>query len=187
MKLIIIFGPPAVGKMTVGRELSKFTDLKLFHNHMSLELVNNFYDFGTSDFRRLSREIRFSIFRSVAASDLKGLIFTYVWQIDAESDMDYIKSIVEIFEANDAEVFYVELQADLSERLKRNRGEDRLAAKPSKRNIEFSEKNLLECENLKLNTDKDDLKELEILKIDNTHLSAEDVAIQIKNHFNLKT
>jgi len=76
MKLIIIFGPPAVGKMTVGKELSKITNLKLFHNHMSLELVNNFYDFGTPDFRRLSREIRFSIFRSVAASDLEGLIFT---------------------------------------------------------------------------------------------------------------
>jgi len=185
MKLIIIFGPPAVGKMTVGKELSKITNLKLFHNHISLELVNRFYDFGTSDFRQLSRKIRFAIFRSVATSDLEGLIFTYVWQIDAQSDMDYVKSIVEIFEANDAEVFYVELQADLSERLKRNRGEARLAAKPSKRNIAFSEKNLLECENLKLNTDKSDLKELEILKIDNTDLSATDVATQIKKHFNL--
>ena len=47
MKLIILFGPPAVGKMTVGQELEKITRLKLFHNHMSLELVNQFFDFGT--------------------------------------------------------------------------------------------------------------------------------------------
>jgi len=38
-----------------------------------------------------------------------------------------------------------------------------------------------------LNTDEGDLKELKILKINNTHLSAADVAIQIKNHFGLNT
>ena len=35
MKFVIIFGPPAVGKMTVGYELAKFTGLKVFHNHMT--------------------------------------------------------------------------------------------------------------------------------------------------------
>ena len=35
--LVIIFGPPAVGKMTVGSKLSKLTGLKLFHNHMTIE------------------------------------------------------------------------------------------------------------------------------------------------------
>ncbi len=34
MKFVHIFGPQAVGKMTVGQELVKITDLKLFHNHM---------------------------------------------------------------------------------------------------------------------------------------------------------
>ena len=39
MKLVFIFGDAAAGKMTVGQELSKITDLKLFHNHMSIEPV----------------------------------------------------------------------------------------------------------------------------------------------------
>ncbi|SCC34198.1 Uncharacterized protein BW664_02852 [Bacillus mycoides] len=39
MKFILIFGPQAVGKMTVGQELAKITDLKLFHNHMKIDLV----------------------------------------------------------------------------------------------------------------------------------------------------
>ncbi|SFM30397.1 hypothetical protein SAMN03159341_12543 [Paenibacillus sp. 1_12] len=34
MEFILIFGPQAVGKMTVEQELEKITDLKLFHNHM---------------------------------------------------------------------------------------------------------------------------------------------------------
>ncbi|MED3553043.1 hypothetical protein P4449_21750 [Cytobacillus praedii] len=38
MKFVLIFGPQAVGKMTVGQELEKITELKLFHNHMTIEL-----------------------------------------------------------------------------------------------------------------------------------------------------
>ena len=43
MKLVLIFGPQAVGKMTVGQELAKITGLKLFHNHMTIDLVSNFF------------------------------------------------------------------------------------------------------------------------------------------------
>ena len=39
MKLIFLIGDAAVGKMTVGQELMKITDLRLFHNHMTIELV----------------------------------------------------------------------------------------------------------------------------------------------------
>lgn len=46
-KLLILFGPPAVGKMTVGKELSALTGMKLFHNHMTIELVLPFFEFGT--------------------------------------------------------------------------------------------------------------------------------------------
>ena len=33
--LVQIIGPQAVGKMTVGQELSKITGYKLFYNHMT--------------------------------------------------------------------------------------------------------------------------------------------------------
>ena len=39
LKLLFIIGNGAVGKMTVGQELMKRTRLRLFHNHMSIELV----------------------------------------------------------------------------------------------------------------------------------------------------
>ena len=39
MKLVIIIGNAAVGKMTVGQELAKITGLRLFHNHMMIEPV----------------------------------------------------------------------------------------------------------------------------------------------------
>ena len=39
MKLVLLIGSGAVGKMTVGQELAKITGLKLFHNHMTIEPV----------------------------------------------------------------------------------------------------------------------------------------------------
>ena len=49
------------------------------------------------------------------------------------------------------------MNADLELRLLRNRHPDRLEVKPSKRDIEHSEKNLLECENYQLNTNGSEL------------------------------
>lgn len=47
--LIMITGPQAVGKMTVEQELAKLTNFKLFHNHMSIDLVNNFFSYSTKE------------------------------------------------------------------------------------------------------------------------------------------
>ena len=55
MKLLFIIGDAAVGKMTVGQELMKITDLRLFHNHMTIEPVIEI--FGRYDGKTLIDEI----------------------------------------------------------------------------------------------------------------------------------
>lgn len=72
MKFVLIFGPQAVGKMTVGQQLEKITDLKLFHNHMSIELLHPFFGFGSETWR-LSALFRKEIFKAVSESKLNGL------------------------------------------------------------------------------------------------------------------
>ena len=52
--LIILLGPHAIGKMTVGQELAKMTGMRLFHNHMSIELALKLFDFGTKEWQYLS-------------------------------------------------------------------------------------------------------------------------------------
>lgn len=71
MKFVLIFGPQAVGKMTVGQELAKVTGLKLLHNHMTIELVQPFFDFSTDTGKKLVRHFREEICKEVAASNLK--------------------------------------------------------------------------------------------------------------------
>ena len=184
MKFIVIFGPPAVGKMTVGHELAKLTGFRLFHNHMTIELVLNFFDFGQPQFHTLVAEFRRRVFEEVAASDLHGLIFTFVWALDHELERAYIERSCDIFREKGADIYFVELEAALSERLNRNKSEFRLLEKPSKRDVEKSRQRLLEDnEKYKLNSDGDFFYQENYLKINNTNLPADETARIIADRF----
>jgi hypothetical protein len=186
MKFIVIFGPPAVGKMSVGHELAKLTSLRLFHNHMTIDLVLNFFEFGQPQFHKLVSEFRMRVFEEVAASDLPGLIFTFVWALDLESDRAFIERCCDIFRERGAEVYFVELEAELPERLKRNESEFRLSQKPPKRNIEKSRAQLLEdSRKYQLNSNGDFFHRENYLKSENTNLSAYDAARKIVEAFDL--
>ncbi|HIE6632867.1 TPA: AAA family ATPase [Bacillus luti] len=186
MKFVIIFGPQAVGKMTVGHELEKITDLKLFHNHMTIDFVSPFFDYSTKEAKRLVSLFRNELFEEVSKSNLYGMIFTYVWAFDLQSDWEYINHIVSIFESKGGTVYFVELEADLEERLKRNKSPHRLEHKPKKRDIEWSEKNLKETlEKHRLNSLHGEIKSEEYIKINNTHVTAREVAKMIKEKFKL--
>ncbi|SCJ62816.1 Uncharacterised protein [uncultured Clostridium sp.] len=185
MKLVIIFGPQAVGKMTVGEELAKVTGLKLFHNHMTIDLVSNFFGYGSKSGQRLVKPFRQEIFEEVAKSDLPGLIFTFVWAFNEQSDWDYIANVCDIFKNHNSEIYFVELEADISERLERNKSPHRLECKPTKRNLEWSEGELKSsAKKYRLNSLPGEIKEKNHLKINNTSLSPQDVAETIKIKFN---
>jgi hypothetical protein len=184
MKLVIIFGPPAVGKMTVGMELAKITGLKLFHNHVTIELVLNFFEFGTPAFNRLVGEFRRRICEEVASSELEGMIFTFVWALEVPPDKKFIDEISQIFETKNGTVYFVELVADQAERLKRNDTELRLSQKPSKRNVEESNKRLIENDTqYQMNSIEEFFYTENYLKIDNTSLKPVEVASRIADHF----
>ena len=186
MKLVIITGPMAVGKMTVGQELAKITGLKLFHNHMTIDLVSNFFSYGSAEGKRLVHLFRSEIFKSVAESDLEGLIFTYVWAFDQKSDYDYIDELAELFAANGGEIYIAELEADYDVRLERNKTPNRLMHKPTKRNLEWSENNFIKTSSkYRLNSAEGEIKYDNYIRINNTHLQAEEVARMIKDSFGL--
>lgn len=181
MKFLLLFGDGAVGKMTVGQELTKITEFKLFHNHMSIEPVLEI--FGTYQVN-VVHDFRKSVFENFAKTDNFGLIFTYIWAFDAQSDWDYIKEVTDIFEKQGAEIFYVELVADQKTRLERNKTENRLNHKPSKRNIEFSNSLIInDNNNHRMVSHDGELNFKNYIKIDNTNLSASEVAKIIKEKF----
>ena len=184
--LIMITGPQAVGKMTVGQELAKLTNFKLFHNHMSIDLVNNFFSYSTREGQEMVEMLRINMFKYFSESSIPGIIFTCVVNYDKLSDIENISIFKKIFESNGGKFYYVELDAPLDIRLNRNKTENRLFYKPEKQNIEFSEKQIFHAEKHHRNYSlPNELNCQNYIKIDNSELSAIDTAKIIKEKFNL--
>lgn len=187
MEFIIIAGPQAVGKMTVGLELEKLIDARLLFNHQTIDLFANFLNYTPKTFE-LSEMVRNQLFRAFVENEetnaTSGLILSVVVAYDSEKDWEILNGWVSMFIEADADVYYIELEADLNERLKRNVHKNRLAAKPSKRDIDFSKHELLTSnERHRLNSEENEVLEylpkVNYLRINNTNLDAENVAKQI--------
>lgn len=183
MNLLFLIGNAAVGKMTVGQEIMKITDLRLFHNHMTIEPIIEI--FGQYNGKAISR-LREVIFEEFAASNCYGMIFTYMWAFDQKADWDYIEHVKDIFSPYNTEFYYVELVASQEIRMKRNITENRLFNKASKRDLEESNQRLLNDDNKYRCVSFDGEVNFDnYIKINNSNLSAEEAAQQIKAHFNL--
>ena len=186
-KLIIIFGPHAVGKMTVGQELMKLTGIPLLHNHMTIEFARYLHgESSSSEYKQLNKDMRELIFKSVAKGDNKGLIFTYMFALDEQSDIDYVANLRKLFEDNGANSYLVELCADMDVRLERNVTENRLKNKPSKRMVEDSRERFEQIENkYRLNSYDGEFDGDNYIKINNTNIAPDVVAKMIVDYFKL--
>jgi hypothetical protein len=181
MHLIIIFGPAAVGKTTVGYELQKITGFRLFHNHMILEPIYNFFGFGDEQLMRLTGEFRNRLFEEFGKSQLPGIIFTYVWALDEQEDHDEILKYINSMNVDINDVLFIELEADQNVRINRNKSEFRLKEKKSKNNIKESENFLIQSEKVyQLNSNNDFFYPDQHFKINNTDKNPEKVAQMIK-------
>lgn len=183
MKLIFIIGNAAVGKMTVGQELMKLTGLRLFHNHMAIEPVIEIFGYYDNKVVKRLREV---VFEEFVQSNNYGMIFTYMWAFDMQGDWDYIQHVTELFEKQEAEIYYVELVAPQEIRLQRNVTENRLKNKASKRDLEFSERTLLNADiKHRVESYDGEIPFENYIKIDNSNLEPTEVAMMIKERFGL--
>lgn len=184
MKVLFLFGNAAVGKMTVGQELMKITDLRLCHNHMTIEPVIDI--FGKYD-GYVTMRLREVIFEEFAKTDNYGIIITYMWAFDSKEDWDYTEHVRGIFEKYGAEFYYVELVAPQDVRLQRNATENRLQNKASKRDIEASNRRVIEADKkYRLESYDGEIPYENYVKIDNSTLEADEVARMIKERFGFK-
>lgn len=152
MRFLLIIGPPAVGKMTVGREIAAKSDFRLFHNHHTIEPLVEVFGHGSEPFTVLNVEFRRRVIEEAARHGL-DLIFTLVWNLQDPADTAYVEQLVTPYVESGGSIRVLELAADLETRLVRNRGESRLAAKPTKRDLEWSEGNVRRMEAYQLATD----------------------------------
>ena len=185
MKLVFILGSLAVGKMTVGQELTKITSLQLLHNHIMFELVAEHFgkDFACGC---VTDKLKDVIYEEYSKSNNYGLIVTLAINFDAQSDWDELNRIANIFKKANAQVYYVELVAPQEIRLQRNKTENRLPHKASIRNISASDKHLVEIDKkCRFESNDGEFLNENHIKIDNSTLSPDIVAKMIKENFSL--
>lgn len=183
--LVVIVGPPAVGKMTVGRALSGQTGFPLFHNHVPIEAVLPLFEFGSPEFNRLVGGFRRAVLAEVVESELDGLIYTIMFDFGSPKELEFLERLKAQFSAPRWRVVMVELEAGLEIRLKRNATPSRLSAKPSKRDVAASQARLLDAEERYQLNSSGDFPHAEHLKINNSTLAPEEAAAEVAAHFGL--
>lgn len=73
--LVYLYGPPAVGKLTIAERLSVLTGWPLFHNHLSVNAVRPIFSFGSKPFTDVVHRLRLDVFQTAMAEGV-SLIFT---------------------------------------------------------------------------------------------------------------
>lgn len=108
MHLIFLFGLPGVGKLTVARELANLTGFKVFHNHLTVDLVTSLFEFGSEPFIALREKIWLETFATAVKANFSGLIFTFApeWTVRDE----FPEKVRELLEENGGKVTFVELR-----------------------------------------------------------------------------
>lgn len=175
MKLLFIYGSPAVGKLTVANEIAELTDFKVFHNHLSIDAIEPIFEFGSQSFYKLIELIRVEIVAEAARVG-QNLIYTFCYA--KGSDDAHVSKIVETTEINGGEVCFVLLTAEKDELRKRVLEESRKSYGKAKT-----------VEMMDFFFEKYDLfspvPERDSLIIDNTKLSPKTTARRIIRHFQI--
>ncbi|MBD3252419.1 AAA family ATPase [Candidatus Pacearchaeota archaeon] len=173
MKIVIIYGPPAVGKLTVAKELSKITGFRVFHNHMANDLIGNFIEFDKGHYWKYAREIKKIIFK-LALKENINLIYTFCYA--KKEDDKSLRSMINLFKKNNAKIKFIQLICSKDELFKRVKKESR------KEHGKLKHVNKLK-ESMKRWDLLSPIPFVENLTIDNTKLSAKKTAQIIKKHY----
>ena len=125
MRLVYLYGPPGVGKLTIARELVALTGFKLLHNQLTVNLVKSVFPFNSEPYIRLMRQFRRDMIAEAARSDV-DLIVTGVY-VGTDEQRASIQRIVEPAHAGGGTVLYVQLVCDRETWLARVVNESRQA------------------------------------------------------------
>jgi shikimate kinase len=175
MKLLFIYGSPAVGKLTVANEIAKQTDFKVFHNHLSIDAIEPIFEFGTKSFWDLVHLIRIETIAEAARAGC-NLIYTFCYAKD--SDDEHVRKIADAVEKNGGEVCFVLLKAEKAA-IENRVLEDSRRKYGKVKNVEVLREIFAKYELFS------PVNDYESLIVDNTNLSPEQTAREIVEFFQI--
>ena len=171
---VLIYGPPAAGKLTVARALSEAHALRLLDNHATLDPVLRLFPFGHPELGRTVETIRVALYSAAARAGL-SVVSTLVFAHPI--DRQLVINLQHAASEAGGQVAFVQLRTSrevLEQRVLEasRRGSEKIK---DLRRLHA----LLDDHDLVTPIHDDDLS------IDNTHVSAKEAADLIANHLGL--
>jgi hypothetical protein len=174
MKLVFIYGAPGTGKLTVAREVSRLTGLKLFHNHLTVDLAASLFEHGSPEYFDYVRHLRLEAFERAAKADV-DLIFTFWYSSISGPSVERYRNVIE---TTGGEILFVRLHC-------RPEILEQRVTSASRQNWKISSVQELRDAFAQYPTSFVDAIPGTQLEIDNSDLEPEVVAEQIVTHFGL--
>lgn len=107
MYVVLLHGPAASGKHTIGSRVAEALGVPLFHNHLTVDLAKTLFDFGAEPFVRLRARVWRAAFEEAAAA---GRSFVFTFHPEATVDARLPEELAGIVEAVGGRVHWVELR-----------------------------------------------------------------------------
>jgi hypothetical protein len=176
LKLVIIYGPEATGKLTIAKALAQQTGFRIFHNHVSVDVAKVLFDFGEEAVSQLIWDVRLLVFEHAARANVPGLIFT--WAYSHPDFLPYLDRVKSVMAKYPVEICYVFVSCSIEELKRRVIQADR-GSVGKINSIDALERQLGKKNHQVIpGTDS--------LVIDNTNLLPEDVAQKIIVHYHFE-
>ena len=106
MTFVLLYGPPAVGKLRAAKELARLTGFKVFHNHLSVDFTEEIFTRNSPSFGQTVKALNQVVFEETAQTGV-NLIYTFVYA--HPQDNPEVRWMLDIFEKNGANIFLVQL------------------------------------------------------------------------------
>lgn len=123
MKLIIIHGAPAAGKLTIANEVGRLTGFKVFHNHLTIDCVKPVFEFGSPGFWRIIAKLRVE---TIAEAAREGIDIIHTFCYAKGADDEHFADLIAAAEDNGGEVHTVLLLCNDEVRRRRIANESRV-------------------------------------------------------------
>jgi hypothetical protein len=175
MKLLLLHGAPATGKLTVAKALLRQVPGRLFDNHAAIDLARTIFDFGAPGFWELVRAVRYAALEAGAANGVALVVTTFCYA--DPDDLPQFAAFEEIMQRNGGELLPVFLRCSREEALKRVGNPDRIERRKMTSAASLSK--YLDDYNFT------PVPSADCLTLDTEAQSAEAIAHEIVSHFGL--
>lgn len=119
MKLVILYGAPAAGKLTIAQNLAKIADIHVFDNHQVIDMIEPIVTRKYPDFAELIYQTQRNILAAAVKANQTNVVMTFPYASDLDRDVEFITELATTSRKLGADVYPIFLKCSNETLLKR--------------------------------------------------------------------